>query len=674
MYLPEIRAAPYKNNDEVIFVTHSVLHPSRLALAGSLVLASLAMPALADMAASANVMAPLEVSDYGAFENQLQTAKNMGVTAVSVDVWWGKVEGAGDQQFDWGYYDDLFGRITAAGLDVVPIMSFHQCGGNVGDTCNIPIPGWIWNHYSVPSSDLRYKSEQGNESWETVSLWADSLVLGEYQEFMEAFESHFSYMAGDIDEINISMGPAGELRYPSYNSHDTGSGYPTRGAFQSYSDPAKADFQAWAIDKYGSLSGVNNAWGTSLSSTSQIQPPSNAGTFVSNGDHYYTQYGRDFVRWYHDSLMGHGYNMMDTALAGFDGAFADIELGMKIPGIHWKMSATDNTKRSAEIAAGLIPSDVDLDSSATGHGYADIVGIPASYQSEPRGVVLHFTALEMNDDPYGGGQSLAQTLVFWVAEEAANQGVPIKGENALAGGVTNDNGWDNIENAFDYASYSGMTVLRINQVATGGTGQYRYEQFINNYLQVEGDWQRTVIFMYGQTQSGQDMFIRGGIDHDYANNNLGRNCATSNFDCAIRIQHNNLLNATTQPWKQGDLYLDWYGLEANQGSGAEGTAMDWTTNLWPTSWGTKRTVAVDGYGEEPLNNYGDHYWMLDVQMDCSNTVNGWFELKSYISNGPGWEGTISQSGTPYASGNHMAQCGKINVFQRNNSSAQILNF
>ncbi|GGX41509.1 family 14 glycosylhydrolase [Saccharospirillum salsuginis] len=647
-----------------------------LGMAFGLAATALSSAALADMAQSANVMAPLEVSDYYAFEQQLSTAKNMGVTAVSVDVWWGKVEGAGDQQFDWGYYDDLFNRITSAGLDVVPIMSFHQCGGNVGDTCDIPIPGWIWNHYSVPGSDLRYKSEQGNESWETVSLWADHLVLGEYQEFMEAFEARYAYMADDILELNVSMGPAGELRYPSYNSHDTGSGYPTRGAFQSYSDPAKADFQNWAIDKYGSLSGVNSAWGTSMTQTSQIQPPADATYFVESGDQFNTQYGRDFVRWYHDSLMQHGHNMMDTALVGFDGAFADVELGMKIPGIHWKMSATDYTKRSAEIAAGLIPSDVDLDSSATGHGYSDIVGIPASYQHLDRGVVLHFTALEMNDDPYGGGQSLAQTLVFWVAEEAANQGVPIKGENALAGGATTDTGWDNIENAFDYASYSGMTVLRINQVATGGTGQYRYEQFINNYLDQTqgGDFQRTVIFMYGQTQSGQDMFIRGGIDHNYANTNLGRNCSTSNFECAIRIQHNNLLNDTTAPWKEGDLYLDWYGLEANQGAGAEGTAMDWTTDYWPDSWGTKRTVPVDGYGEEALNNYGDHYWMLDVQMDCSKTVNGWFELKSYISNGPGWEGDISQSGTPYASNNHFAQCGKINVFQRDNSAVQILDF
>lgn len=645
----------------------------RLACASLLTLA--VATAQADQATSANVMAPLEVSDWNAFDNQLNTAATMGVTGVSVDVWWGKVEGAGDQQFDWSYYDTIFSHITNAGLDIVPIMSFHQCGGVVGNDCYVPLPSWIWDHYDVPASDLRYKSEQGNESVEIVSLWADDLVASQYQEFMEAFEGHFGAYADDILEINISMGSSGELRYPSYNVHDTGSGYPTRGAFQSYSDPAKADFQNWAVNKYGSLNGVNSAWGTSLTQSSQIQPPSNAGSFINNGDHFNTQYGRDFVRWYHDSLMQHGHTMIDTAMAALDGAFANIELGMKIPGIHWKMSSGDNSQRSAEIAAGLIPSDVDLNADATGHGYADIVGVPASYQNQERGVVLHFTALEMNDDPYGSGQSLAKSLVFWVAHEAAAQDVPIKGENALAGGATSDNGWDNIVDAFRYASYSGLTVLRINQVTTGGTGQTRYSQFIDEFLvapPVLG--KRTVIFIRGETQSGQDMFIRGGIDHGYANTALGRNCQTYNVECALPITHNNLRNATTAGWKSGDQYLDWYGIENGQGWGAQGTPMDWTTNHWPSSWGALRTVAVDGYGEEPLNEYGSHYWMLDVQMDCSKTVDGWFEVKSYISNGPGWEGNVYQAGTPYSSGNHFAQCGRINVFERNSSSAIISDF
>lgn len=189
-----------------------------------------------------------------------------------------------------------------------------------------------------------------------------------------------------------------------------------------------------------------------------------------------------------------------------------------------------------------------------------------------------------------------------------------------------------------------------------------------------GDWQRTVIFIQAQTSSGQDMFIRGGIDHDYANNNLGRNCATSNFECAMPIVHNNLKNATTAPWKSADDYLDWYGTESGQSAAAEGTPLDWTTDVWPSSWGAVKTVANDGYGEEVLNIWGQHYWMLDVQMDCSKAVNGWFELKAFVKNGQGWENNINQANTPYASQNHMAQCGKINVFDFNSNSYEIKNF
>ena len=100
-------------------------------------------------------------------------------------------------------------------------------------------------------------------------------------------------------------------------------------------------------------------------------------------------------------------------------------------------------------------------------------------------------------------------------------------------------------------------------------------------------------------------------------------------------------------------------------------SLEWTTDAWPPAWGAKRTVANDGYGETPLNSFGPHYWMLDVEMDRSKTEHGWFELKSYISNGPGWEGNLQQPGTPYATANHFARCGQLNVFRRGDDTAQI---
>jgi hypothetical protein len=186
---------------------------------------------------------------------------------------------------------------------------------------------------------------------------------------------------------------------------------------------------------------------------------------------------------------------------------------------------------------------------------------------------------------------------------------------------------------------------------------------------------RTVIFMFGKTDPGQDMFLRGGIDHGFAQANLGRACTApngaspSNYLCAIPMTHRNLRNPTTAPWKSSDTRLDWYGPEPGQNAASVGTAADWTTNVWPPEFGAPKSVATDGFGTDPLNQYGQHYWMVDVDMDCEKTVSGWFEVKSFISNGPGWEPDVAQTGTPYRSGNHFAKCGQVNVFKRGDSSA-----
>lgn len=193
--------------------------------------------------------------------------------------------------------------------------------------------------------------------------------------------------------------------------------------------------------------------------------------------------------------------------------------------------------------------------------------------------------------------------------------------------------------------------------------------------EAEGDWRRTLIFIRGETSPGQDLFARGGLDHERTRAVLGLECTESNLACAIPIRHRNLANETTRDWKRGDDHLDWYGAEPGQGASArgaaaEGTPLDWTTDRWPSDWGAERTVAVDGYGVEPLNTWGAHYWMLDVDMDCSRSLDGWFEVKSYIAGdagGGGWEPDVSQSDAPWPSGNHFARCGWLNVFARGES-------
>ncbi|NRB06713.1 MAG: family 14 glycosylhydrolase [Richelia sp.] len=103
----------------------------------------------------------------------------------------------------------------------------------------------------------------------------------------------------------MSTGTAGELRYPSYNIHDNWK-YPHRGYFQAHSKPAIKSFQSYIIKKYSNIKAVNQAWQTQLSKVEQIQPPSNPEQFVKGKDYEDTQYGKDFIEWYNQSLIDHG--------------------------------------------------------------------------------------------------------------------------------------------------------------------------------------------------------------------------------------------------------------------------------------------------------------------------------------------------------------------------------
>src|SRR5512132_1417939 len=68
------------------------------------------------------VLAPLfmdhDQQQLNTFQTQLAEAKNIGVQAVSVDVWWGKVQPTSQSTFDWSYYTNVFNMIKNAGLKI----------------------------------------------------------------------------------------------------------------------------------------------------------------------------------------------------------------------------------------------------------------------------------------------------------------------------------------------------------------------------------------------------------------------------------------------------------------------------------------------------------------------------------------------------------------------------
>ncbi|MBB6462750.1 family 14 glycosylhydrolase [Flammeovirga kamogawensis] len=442
---------------------------------------------------SFRVMGPLHVKTHNAkrllqdqdwitVSRQLDKMREIGVSAVSIDIWWGLVEGRQSNEFDWEYYDNMVKLIESKGLNWVPILSFHQAGGNVNDDFTQMIPLWIWGKIVEENSnlksieDLQYVSETGDVSVEYVSLWADTYVIPYYERFMKAFKQRYKKYAWMTDEINISLGPAGELRYPSYNSHDWGD-YPNRGTLQCYSRLAVEDFQRHIVNIYGSLDYINEVWHTAYESAEEIPMP-DADELFKNNNYSTSRYGLDFFNWYNESLAKHGNKVIRRATEIFTDEFENVPVGFKMPGIHWLVS-DPNQPRVAEITAGLIAPYPNIDASDRDE-YTEMLKkiIDKDFKDK---VVLHFTCLEkMNKD--WEGYSRAEDLVMWFSNAAKKLDIQVMGENALYHELYSESGWEQIEKALTRTntSYSGLTVLRMqNLFSDNNFAIEKYAELIN---------------------------------------------------------------------------------------------------------------------------------------------------------------------------------------------------
>lgn len=93
------------------------------------------------------VMLPLDTVTHGgnlnkprAMNASLMALKSAGVEGVMVDAWWGLVERDGPLKYNWNGYAELVQMVQKHGLKLQVVMSFHQCGGNVGDSCRYGRP------------------------------------------------------------------------------------------------------------------------------------------------------------------------------------------------------------------------------------------------------------------------------------------------------------------------------------------------------------------------------------------------------------------------------------------------------------------------------------------------------------------------------------------------------
>jgi beta-amylase len=371
------------------------------------------------------VMMPLDsvksenkVNRKKAMDASMQALKSAGVEGIMMDVWWGLVERENPGEYNWGGYADLLEMAKKHGLKVQAVMSFHKCGGNVGDSVTIPLPKWVGEEMEK-DQDLAYTDQWGRRNHEYLSLGCDTLPVLKgrtpvqcYTDFMHAFSDNFNHLLGDtIVEIQVGMGPAGELRYPSYPEQDGIWRFPGIGAFQCYDKYMLSNLKA-AAEAAG-----NPEWGnTGPTDAGEYNNwPEDAQFFKKENGGWTSDYGEFFLSWYSKMLIDHGERILSSAKAVFEPT--GVKISVKIAGIHWHYGTRSH---APELTAGYY-------NTRFRDGYLPIAQMLARHNA-----VFNFTCIEMRDHEQPQDALCApEKLVRQVAMATKAAGVSLAGENAL---------------------------------------------------------------------------------------------------------------------------------------------------------------------------------------------------------------------------------------------------
>lgn len=213
--------------------------------------------------------------------------------------------------------------------------------------------------------------------------------------------------AGQIIEVEIGLGPAGELRYPSYPQNQ-GWVFPGIGEFQCYDKYLKAEF------KEAASNAGHPEWELPDNAGEYNDKPEVTEFFRSNGA-YDTERGKFFLTWYSNKLLSHGDQVLDEANKAFLGC--KVKLAAKVSGIHWWYK---DDSHAAELTAGYYNLK-DRD------GYRPIARMLSRHYA-----ILNFTCLEMRDsDQPAEAKSRPQRLVQQVLSGGWRENIKVAGENAL---------------------------------------------------------------------------------------------------------------------------------------------------------------------------------------------------------------------------------------------------
>lgn len=386
-----------------------------------------------------------------------------------VDVWWGIVEQR-PRQYYWEPYRQLLHMCQELGLQVQVVMSFHQCGTNVGDTCFIELPSWVLE-VGHGNPDIFYTDQHGYRDREYLTLGVDNeplfggrTAMDLYSDFLRAFRGNFSDVIGQsktITTVEVGLGPAGELRYPSYQLQEGKWSFPGIGEFQCY------DRYMLASLARAAASAGRPEWGHGGPSNAgdyKSSPPSSVPFFSEDGfENYNSPYGQFFLQWYSQSLIQHGDQLLGRAVDAFRGT--DVVLAAKIAGIHWWYNTPSH---APELTAGYY-------NVAYGHdGYNEIARMLAKH-----GVEFQFTCMEMRDTEQHNCGCSPEALVAQTRTAAFAHNIRYSGENALP--RFDDTAYDQIvrQAKFGERTISSFTYLRLNDELLQHDNLNRFAHFVH---------------------------------------------------------------------------------------------------------------------------------------------------------------------------------------------------
>eukprot|EP00931_Biecheleriopsis_adriatica_P074753 TRINITY_DN48759_c0_g1_i1.p1 TRINITY_DN48759_c0_g1~~TRINITY_DN48759_c0_g1_i1.p1 ORF type:complete len:856 (+),score=139.94 TRINITY_DN48759_c0_g1_i1:78-2645(+) len=388
-----------------------------------------------------------EIRDASMLRTQLQLIKQCGVRGVMADVWWGLSEPQ-PGQYCFGAVFELCCLLSELQLELQATMSFHQCGGNVGDNVTIPLPDWVLE--VAREEQLLYCDRYGQVSEDCLSLSADESAVFPgsvgttvrtakncYRDFVASFaRACLEYLGKTVVEIQVGMGPCGELRYPSYMLSQ-GWCFPGVGLVMAY-DPSMRRM----LERDTEMTEPPEELPTDLNGSPEDSTFFGVPWRQLDGSKPFCQgAGKTFLEWYQQVLLDHGEGILIEAIEAVREARAapdqvasssiPIKVGfsVKIAGIHW---AVQHPSRAAEACAGY-----NCCTSVAADAYADIAQMLArAARTTGSEISLNFTCLEMETLP-NAALSDPEGLVAQVRRACANHNVPLCGENSLGFDLTN---------------------------------------------------------------------------------------------------------------------------------------------------------------------------------------------------------------------------------------------